>query len=130
MSDGLFSAPIVQGLRLTLDESQIRQQAIASNLANINTPGYQRMDVSQVFSQAYKDALSKLQDGEDVAPLPDATIAAAEVQGAARPDGNTVQLEPEMVNLSQNGARFQFASEMLTNSYHGIKYAITGSSSF
>jgi hypothetical protein len=30
------------------------------------------------------------------------------------------------VGLSQNSARYEFASEMLANSFHGMKTAITG----
>ena len=109
-----------------MDESALRQQAISSNIANVNTPGYQRMDVSAAFQQAYSDAMTRLSNGESVDSMPDATIETAAVQGPARPDGNTVQLEPEMVGLAQNGARYEFASEMLSKNYHGIKYAITG----
>ena len=124
--DGLFISPTLQSLRLTMDESALRQQAISSNIANVNTPGYQRMDVSAAFQQAYSDAMNHLSNGESVDAMPDATIETAAVQGPARPDGNTVQLEQEMVGLAQNSARYEFAGQMLTQNYHGIKYAITG----
>ena len=53
--DGIFSTPALQSLRLTMDEAAIRHQAISSNIANVNTPGYQRMDVSSNFEQAYSE---------------------------------------------------------------------------
>jgi flagellar basal-body rod protein FlgB len=129
MSDGIFCAPALQGLKLTLDEAQLRQQAIATNLANINTPGFQRMDVNQVFSEAYSEALHQLENGEAPSALPPGLISKAQIQPPEKPDGNTVELEPEMVSLTQNSARYQFASEMLANNYHGLKYAITGTAS-
>ena len=128
MPDGLFISPTLESLRLTMDDAAIRQQAIASNIANVNTPGYQRVDVSDNFQQAYPDALSKLSEGESVDDMPEATIQTASVQGPARPDGNTVQLEDEMVGLAQNSARYEFAGQMLAQNFHGIKYAITGQS--
>jgi len=109
-----------------MDESALRQQAISSNIANVNTPGYQRMDVSAAFQQAYSDAMTSLSNGGSVDSMPDATIETAAVQGPARPDGNTVQVEQEMVGLAQNGARYEFAGQMLAQNYHLMKSAITG----
>jgi len=109
-----------------MDEAALRHQAIASNLANVNTPGYQRMDVSSSFEQAYSDAITRLGNGETVDEMPEARIEKAAVQGPARPDGNTVQIEQEMVNMAQNSARYEFAGQMLAQNYHGIKLAITG----
>jgi flagellar basal-body rod protein FlgB len=111
-----------------MDDAALRHQAISSNLANVNTPGYQRVDASATFQSAYTDALNRLSSGEtvDVDNLPDQSIETAAVQGPARPDGNTVQLEQEMVGMAQNSARYEFAGAMLANNFHGIKYAITG----
>jgi flagellar basal-body rod protein FlgB len=127
-SDGLFISPTLQSLRLTMDEAALRQQAISSNIANVNTPGYQRMDVSPAFQNAYSEALSHLSEGEtvDLDDMPEQTISTAAVQGPARPDGNTVQIEQEMVGMAQNSARYEFAAQMLASNYHGIKYAISG----
>src|SRR5271170_5987601 len=121
MSDGLFISPTLQSLRLTMDDAALRQQAISSNIANVNTPGYQRMDVSATFQQAYSDALTRLSNGESIGDMPDASIETAAVQGPARPDGNTVQIEQEMVGMAQNSARYEFAGQMLASNYHGIK---------
>ncbi len=111
-----------------MDDAALRQQAISSNIANVNTPGYRRMDVSATFQNAYSDALSRLSHGEsvDVDAMPEQSIETAAVQGPARPDGNTVQIEQEMVGMAQNSARYEFAGQMLAANYHGIKTAITG----
>ncbi len=126
MPDGLFASPILQSLRLTMDEAALRQQAISSNIANVNTPGYQRVDVSTNFQQAYSDALTKLSQGESVNDMPVATIETGAVQGPARPDGNTVQIEQEMVGMAQNSARYEFSGQLLAQTFQGIKTAITG----
>ena len=128
MSDGMFISPALQSLRLTMDEAALRQQAISSNIANVNTPGYLRKDVSATFSSAYADALRTTSEGGNVdeSSMPDASIETASVQGPARPDGNTVQLEQEMLGLAQNSARYEFAGQMLAKNFQGIKFAITG----
>ena len=128
MSDGLFATPALQSLSLTMDDAALRQQAISSNIANVNTPGYQRMDVSASFQSAYADALHTASEGEtvDESAMPEASIETAAVQGPARPDGNTVQLEQEMLGLAQNSARYEFAGQMLQSNFHGMKFAITG----
>jgi flagellar basal-body rod protein FlgB len=125
-SEGLFISPALQSLRLAMDDAALRQQAISSNIANVNTPGYQRMDVSSSFQQAFSDALNRLSNGESVSDMPDQSIETAAVQGPARPDGNTVQIEQEMVGMAQNSARYEFAGQLLAQNFHGIKYAITG----
>jgi flagellar basal-body rod protein FlgB len=126
IASGLFATPGIQGLSLSLDEAALRQQAISSNIANINTPGYQRVDVSSSFENAVQSALSDLSKGDPVGQMPTASITTASQQGPARPDGNTVQLESEMLGLAQNSAKYEFASEMMANSFHGMKTAITG----
>ena len=127
-TDGIFATPALQSLKLTMDEAALRHQAISSNLANVNTPGYQRMDVSSSFESAFSSALSRLSKGESVDDMPEAKITTASAQGPARPDGNTVQLEQEMVGMAQNSARYEFAGQMIAQQYHGLKYAITGQS--
>jgi flagellar basal-body rod protein FlgB len=109
-----------------MDDSALRQQAISSNIANVNTPGYKRLDVSATFQNAYSDALTRLSQGESVDDMPPQSIETAAVQGPARPDGNTVQIEQEMVGMAQNSAKYEFAGQMLSTNYHQLKYAITG----
>jgi flagellar basal-body rod protein FlgB len=125
-TEGIFATPNIQSLTLALDEASLRQQAISSNIANVNTPGFKRLDVSSSFENAFNGALTSLSEGGSVGEMPEGSITTAAVQGPARPDGNTVQLEQEMLGMAQNSARYEFASTMLANSFHGMKYAITG----
>jgi flagellar basal-body rod protein FlgB len=127
-TDGIFATPAIQSLTLAMDESALRQQAISSNIANVNTPGFKRLDVSSNFESAFSGALKSLGEGGTANDMPEGAITTAAIQGPARPDGNTVQIEQEMLGLAQNSARYEFASDMLANSFHGMKYAITGTS--
>jgi flagellar basal-body rod protein FlgB len=80
-----------------------RQSALAQNLANANTPGYQRVDVD--FHSVLQQAAS---DGAGVDETK--TVAfTAEVDGAAqmRLDGSTVDVDREAAELAANGLEYQ-----------------------
>ena len=50
MIDALFNQPEYLAAKKTLDADTLRQQAIASNIANLETPGYKRLDVAASFN--------------------------------------------------------------------------------
>ena len=52
MIDGLFASANYQGVKKMLDATVLRQEAIASNLANIETPNYKRVDVAPALRQS------------------------------------------------------------------------------
>ena len=92
-------------LSLALDAAGMRQQAIAQNIANANTPGYQRVSVS------FENRLNALRDGAgnlatpSLASLSDLrpTFAFAD----ANAQGSGVALDQEMAQLSQNTLHHQ-----------------------
>ena len=57
MIDALFSGANYQGVKKMLDATTLRQEAIASNLANIETPHYKRMDVQATFASELSRAI-------------------------------------------------------------------------
>jgi flagellar basal-body rod protein FlgB len=84
-----------------------RHQALAANLANANTPGYQRVDVD------FHGALAAAVEGgsESVAALsigatPDPTA------GAVRADGSTVDVDVESAKLAANALEHQAAVQV------------------
>jgi flagellar basal-body rod protein FlgB len=89
-----------------------RQQLIASNIANADTPGYQARDID--FATVLKDAQAG-QGKPQVAPLrgngPDATPFGTEllyrsvVQRSV--DGNTVDLDIERAQFAENAVRYE-----------------------
>ena len=53
----LFQKSGVQLMKRSLDAAALKQRTIASNIANINTPGYQRKDV--VFAEKLQEKLKQ-----------------------------------------------------------------------
>lgn len=113
--------------------------AIANNVANVNTPNYQRFDV------AYKKALAATEptppDPNELTLVTDsprqisingeipaqpfgvtATQSATPLQ--MRVDGNNVDLDQEMALLAQNSAYQQTMAQFLTTQYTRIRSAI------
>ena len=89
-----------------------RQKLVASNIANVDTPGYHTSDIVD-FQAEYENARNglKTQSGE-VAGLPEKT------------DNNNVSLEREVRLLSENAIRFQLAAQLARGEIRGLRSAI------
>ena len=88
-----------------------RQEVIASNIANADTPGYKTRDIGTPLTFA-----SLLQQ------------AAPDVQEApglpSRNDGNNISMDREARLLSENALRFNLASQMIRGEIKGVRSAI------
>jgi flagellar basal-body rod protein FlgB len=129
MISGIFNSPTNQALRLAMDMSAARHEAISSNIANVNSPNYKRMDITTDFKSSFDQTMSQLRQGQTVNELPQAKIDTAPDQVGARLDGNTVNLDMEMVELMKVRSMNDLASQMLSQNYKSMKTAITGRSS-
>lgn len=108
-------------LSKVLDGSSLRQQTIAQNIANVNTPGYRRLDVS--FDEMFMRRLEGPRPEGSLCVQP--TVVAG-VGGATRADGNNVEFEQEMTNLTRNTLLYQAAVSVLNNQIGQMRSAITG----
>jgi flagellar basal-body rod protein FlgB len=104
-----------------------RQSAAASNLANIDTPGYHAREAH------FADALDRHLDAMTVAKTADGhmgsaeapTAGTSEVEGlAARRDGNNVQLDRELLALTKASGEFSAAQTALAAKFRLVRYAI------
>ena len=124
----IFNDPTLASLKITLDAASIRHSALASNVANANTPGYQRVDLSPSFKATFDAALRQIDQGTPVnqVELPQGQITVQSVQNQARYDGNTVNMDQEMTELIKNQTDFDFSAQVLAINYAGLRAAITG----
>lgn len=91
----------------------LRQQAIAQNVANANTPGYAARDA--VPFADYLDATSR---GRQAAPPRPETLLRPDADPTTRsPDGNTVSLESELMR----GATVRAQHEMALGIYSSAR---------
>ncbi len=96
-------------LERTIEGAASRQAALSGNLANANTPGYQRVDVD--FHGTLQAALEAGQSpAERRDALHDAGFqTATDGTGAVRADGSTVDVDAESAKLAANALEHQAA---------------------
>ena len=127
MIEGLFNEPSYLAAKKTLDAVALRQEAIASNIANLETPGYKRIDLSPSF-RAELDRACASGDPQQLAALkPSLSVDTTAVANSR--DGNTVSLENEMMQQNQNAMTHALETQMLSSLLYRLKMAITGKSS-
>jgi flagellar basal-body rod protein FlgB len=88
-----------------------RQQLVAANIANADTPGYRTKDIDFQF-----EFMSLIEGG---APN------VIEAPGlAAKNDGNNVNMERETRLLAENALRFNLASSLMRSQIRIVRSAI------
>jgi flagellar basal-body rod protein FlgB len=127
MIEALFNDPNYLAAKKSLDAVALRQEAIASNIANLETPGYKRVDLAPSFTTELDRACAS-GNGQQIASLKP-TLTEDTTAVANSQDGNTVNLENEMMQLNQNTMAHTLESQLLSNMLLRLKMAITGKSS-
>lgn len=124
MIDALFSQPNYAAMKKMMDATALQHEAIASNLGNASIPGYKRIDVNRSFDAELTSAIGT----QDVAKIeslrPALTVDTTAISNTR--DGNTVQLERELMLMNQNTVAHAAETQMLTNQLLRLRLAITG----
>jgi flagellar basal-body rod protein FlgB len=84
----------------------LRQTLLTNNVANAETPGYQREDVN--FQGALRSALA----GGDSA-LEQVQFQPEVQPGSAGPEGNGVNVDQESAQLAENGLEYEAMTQVL-----------------
>ena len=104
---------VSQSLEKYLDVLSARQKLVASNIANVDTPGYKTQDLD--FQSEFNSVVS----GSSTTPQ------GHEVTGLkVKSDGNSVNLDREAQLLSENSIRFSAATNLLKTQMRVMKLAI------
>ena len=124
MIDALFSQPNYIAAKKMLDATALRQEGIARNLANLETPHYQRVDLAPSFGLALHQAIASRNSAQIQQVKPSLAIDSAALPSG--PDGNTVDLETELMNLNQNTIAHTLESQLMTGQFLRLRLAIIG----
>ncbi len=108
-------------LQHTLGVALMRHRAIQSNLANANTPGYQRVEVK------FESLLAERLEGRDLDADAIRSVAPRLVRDTSpgRADGNNVALEREYADMERNRLQFEAITEIVSLRIQGLRAAIT-----
>lgn len=105
-----------------------RQQVLASNIANADTPGYKARDFD--FKSALAAAVAQPPKGEPPSGAPAAAAPAPQLlyRSAIQPsvDGNTVDMDVERAQFAENTVRYEANITMLTHQIRTMLAAIQG----
>jgi flagellar basal-body rod protein FlgB len=137
MTDISFGATINM-LKDAGSGSSEAQLAIANNIANVNTPGFKRTDVT--FKEALAAELPRYDDSDDLAMVTDdpkqipggpnfeaqpfSVTSTLDDTQQMRVDGSNVDVDQEMAKLSLNSAYSQTMSTLLATQYTRVREAI------
>lgn len=124
--NSMFENSGYRATKMMLDVAAVKHQALASNIANATTPGYKRVQVSKTFEQ---ELLSRLKSDPRVnISGMDAPIEKDSSAISTRTDGNNVQLDEELLQMSTNSTNYQVLTQFLNGSFRQLRSAITGRS--
>jgi flagellar basal-body rod protein FlgB len=126
MIDAIFNDPNYLAGKKMLDAISLRQEAIAANIANLETPGYRRVDLAPSFKTELERACAA-GNPQQIAALKPSLAADANAVASSR-DGNTVNLESEMMNLNQNTLAHAVEAQLISSTLLKLRLAITGKS--
>ncbi len=111
------------------DASWLRNEAISNNLANVDTPGYKRQDVS--FETELEKALSNsryISMDEKVKNVELARLNPRPFTDYAgysyRLDGNNVDVDQENVYLAENQLRYQGLMSSIQSEFQNLQAVI------
>jgi flagellar basal-body rod protein FlgB len=124
MISALFAQTHYVAAKKLLDATVLRQEAIASNLANLETPNYRRIDLAASFQTQFQQALGA-QNTAQIHGLKPRLEADATAVASTR-DGNTVNLESELGHLQRNLVEHALESQLITGNLLRLRLAITG----
>jgi flagellar basal-body rod protein FlgB len=125
-----LTSPVSAAVAVALDALSMRQQAIATNLANVNTVGYRAVSVD--FEEALQSALRTATDQSEQTLLELADVRDGISRGdfthtatTAGPDSG-VEIDMELAHMSETVLRYQALVQGLGKYGSLARMAITG----
>jgi flagellar basal-body rod protein FlgB len=122
MTDSLFSDYSYSIAKLALDGLSQRQMAISNNIANVDTPGYhaQTVDFKSVLKRVTnqnEQIVMKTTNPLHLTSTTDNSVRFFETKrpgGTERADGNDVDIDVELTDMSETGIEYQALSQAVS----------------
>ena len=116
--------PVFPTLEDLLSFTSKRQQALSANIANQDTPGYRAKDYS--FEQELATINIAATSSKHIQPQDDTTRARLyDVTTQAKLNGNNVDLEREMTEITKNGLQYITLVQFLNQKIRTLRTAIS-----
>lgn len=139
--DRLTASRTMHALELAARFAEQRQQVLAENLANIDTPDYQtrRLDPKAFQASLRKALVAARQDGQRALKLRGNAQFATEPDGEIRVrpatepapnvlfhDGTNARLEQTLTDISRNAMSYELSTSLLRGKFQNLLRAIRG----
>jgi flagellar basal-body rod protein FlgB len=114
--------PVLQDL---LSWTSKRQQALGSNVANLDTPGYRAQDYS--FEQELASSIVMTSTSpRHITPIQESSNARLfEVETREKPNGNNVDIDRELTEITKNGVQYLTLVQYLNQKIRTLRSSIT-----
>ena len=113
------AASIVDFLQAGITAENLRQKAIANNIANLKTPRYRRIDVK------FAELLDKALDSPGAVELSEIEAQIYQPRTTpVKPNGNDVNMETEVGEMVKNTLRHKAYIRLLKRKYDQLELAI------
>ncbi|MFZ5352089.1 MAG: flagellar basal body rod protein FlgB [Bacillota bacterium] len=120
-------------LEKALDAAWLRNEVIANNIANVNTPGFKKSSVS--FENALNSSMNELSiSGKMTRPshMPTGKNAnmitnpeiVTEEHTSMRRDGNNVDIDVEMAELAKNSIKYNTLINQISREFRKLRSVI------
>ncbi len=120
----ISDSAVIAALRRQMTVAVARQVAAAGNLANVDTPGFKAREVTFDETLARQPGLTATKPAHFGTSGPASGMAMKEEEGPARRDGNTVQLDRELLTMGKAAGDFAAAQTALAAKFRLVRYAI------
>ena len=134
-SQGLFNQTFAV-LEKSMNLRSQKHNLLVSNIANMDTPNYKAFDILVEEEMGKKMGEAKLSLNRTQPahiPLMGMTdVNAPEIRPVKKSeydfhaDGNTVDIDRTMFNLSENGLLYNASAQMISKKFQSLTYAING----
>jgi len=129
--NSLVDNKILTMMQKTADDAAFRHNLLANNLANVNTPGYKRLDTAD-FGKALSEALNKDSFRAKVSEpghidfgrkhLDEVTSEMiVQEQTRFRNDGSSVDVDLEAAEMAKNGMRYQMVGQRIRGYFRSYR---------
>ena len=123
--NSISDSALVAALRRQMTIAVAKQVASAGNLANVDTPDYKAVEIN--FESALDSRLTPpaATHSAHFSTTTPGAITTKEIHGVTpRRDGNTVQLDRELLTMGRAGGDFSAAQTALAAKFRLVRYAI------
>jgi flagellar basal-body rod protein FlgB len=124
MSSSLFSDDAISAASLALKGLAARQQTISSNIANVDTPGYsaKEVDFETMLQRTLNSSASSVSMTKTSKLHMDKTTSSSSFYttnnragGTYREDGNNVDIDTELIDMSETNIKYQAISQGISS---------------